>query len=111
MIEDSNESAPFLFFNKFVNKCRNDIFAATNTLIKEDTIMPLFRVTVKQSKLSSGIRIERGMSVDVVTNSMSNPLTTNGGQAVADAFMRIYGVDMKRLNALSTVYLDVQRVG
>ena len=47
--------------------------------------MPLFRVTVKQSKLTSGIRIERGMSVDVVTNSMSNPLTTNGGQAVADA--------------------------
>lgn len=80
-------------------------------LIEEDTIMPLFRVTVKQSKLSSGIRIERGMSVDVVTNSMSNPLTTNGGQAVADAFMRIYGVDMKRLNALSTVYLDVERIG
>lgn len=73
--------------------------------------MPLFRVTVKQSKLSSGIRIERGMSVDVVTNSMSNPLTTNGGQAVADAFMRIYGVDMKRINALSTVYLDVERIG
>lgn len=72
--------------------------------------MPLFRVTVKQSKLTSGIRIERGMSVDVVTNSMSNPLTTNGGQAVADAFMRIYGVDMKRLNALSTVYLDVERI-
>lgn len=72
--------------------------------------MPLFRVTVKQSKLSSGIRIERGMSVDVVTNSMSNPLTTNGGQAVADAFMRIYGVDMKRLNALSTVYLDVEKI-
>ena len=73
--------------------------------------MPLFRVTVKQAKLSSGIRIERGISVDVVTNSMSNPLTTNGGQAVADAFMRIYGVDMKRLKALSTVYLDVERVG
>ena len=73
--------------------------------------MPLFRVIVKQSKLSSGIRIERGMSVDVVTNSMSNPLTTNGGQAVADAFMRIYGVDMRRLGALSTVYLDVERIG
>lgn len=73
--------------------------------------MPLFRVTVKQSKLTNGIRIERGMSVDVVTNSMSNPLTTNGGQAVADAFMRVYGIDMKRLGALSTVYLDVVRVG
>ena len=62
-------------------------------------------------KLSGGMRIERGMSVDVVTNSMSNPLTTNGGQAVVDAFMRVYGVDMKRLGALSTVYLDVVRVG
>lgn len=73
--------------------------------------MPLFRVTVKQSKLTSGLRIERGMQVDVVTNSMSNPLTVNGGQAVADAFMRIYGVDMKRLGALNTVYLDVVRIG
>ena len=73
--------------------------------------MPLFRVTVKQSKLSGNQRIERGMQVDVVTNSMSNPLTVSGGQAVADAFMRIYGVDMKRLGALSTVYLDVERVG
>lgn len=73
--------------------------------------MPLFRVTVKQMKLSGGMRIERGMSVDVVTNSMSNPLTTNGGQAVVDAFMRVYGVDMKKLGALSTVYLDVVRVG
>ena len=51
--------------------------------------MPLFRVTVKQSKLSGGERIERGMQVDVVTNSMSNPLTVNGGQAIADALMRI----------------------
>ena len=73
--------------------------------------MPLFRVTVKQMKLTSGIRIEPGMSVDVVTNSMSNPLTTNGGQLVADAFMRVYGIDLKRIGALSTVYLDVVRVG
>ena len=73
--------------------------------------MPLFRVTVKQPKQTNGERIERGMQVEVVTNSMSNPLTVNGGQAIADAFMRIYGVDMKRLGALSTVYLDVVRVG
>ena len=73
--------------------------------------MPLFRVTVKQMNLTSGIRIEPGMSVDVVTNSMSNPLTTNGGQVVVDAFMRVYGIDLKRIGALSTVYLDVVRVG
>lgn len=73
--------------------------------------MPLFRVTVKQMKLTSGVRIEPGMSVDVVSNSMSNPLTTNGGLLVVDAFMRVYGIDLKRIGALSTVYLDVVRVG
>ncbi|WP_255508138.1 DUF6140 family protein [Bacteroides difficilis] len=40
--------------------------------------MALFRVTVKTAKHSNGIRIERGMTVDVVTDFMSNPVTTNG---------------------------------
>ena len=73
--------------------------------------MPLFRVTVKTPTNTNGIRLERGMSVDVVSNSMSNPVTTNGAQSVADAFMRIYGIDIKKAGALSTVYLDVVRVG
>ncbi|MCQ2321789.1 MAG: DUF6140 family protein [Bacteroidales bacterium] len=73
--------------------------------------MPLFRVTVKNSKNCNGGRVERGMSVDVVTNSMSNPVSTNGGQLVADAFMRIYGIDIKRVGALSMAYLDVERIG
>ena len=71
----------------------------------------VYRVTVKSSKNTNGVRIDRGMSVDVVTNSISNPVTTNGGQAVADAFMRIYGIDIRRAGALNMVYLDVQRVG
>ena len=73
--------------------------------------MPLFRVTVKQPKLCNGVRLERGMSVDVVSNSMSNPVVTNGGQSVIDAFMRIYGVDIKKAGALNMAYLDVQRIG
>lgn len=72
--------------------------------------MPLFRITVKQMKNSNGVRLERGMSVDVATQSFNNPVVTNGGQAVADAFMRIYGVDIKKAGVLSTSYLDVQRV-
>lgn len=70
----------------------------------------LYRVTVKSSKNSNGIRIERGMSVEVVTNNITNPVTTNGGQAVADAFMRIYGIDIRKAGALNMVYLDVQRI-
>jgi len=71
----------------------------------------VYRVTVKNSKNTNGIRVDRGMSVDVVTNSITNPVTTNGGQAVADAFMRIYGIDIRRAGALNMAYLDVQRIG
>lgn len=73
--------------------------------------MPLFRVTVKTSKNTNSVRIERGMSVDVPSNSMSNPVTVNGGQTVADAFMRIYGIDIKKAGALNMVYLEVERIG
>ena len=72
--------------------------------------MPLFRIIVKQMKNCNGIRLERGMSVDVSTSSFSNPVTTNGGQLVADAFMRVYGVDIKRAGALNMVYLDVKQL-
>ena len=71
----------------------------------------LYRITVKNSKLTNGIRVEKGMSVDVVTNSMSNPVTTNSGPAVVDAFMRIYGIDIKKAGALSMAWWDVERIG
>lgn len=70
----------------------------------------LYRITVNQNKIANGIRVEKGMSVDVVTNSLSNPVTTNGGQPVVDAFMRIYGIDIKKVGALNMVYLDCQRI-
>lgn len=73
--------------------------------------MPLFRITTKQRSVTNGIRIEPGMSVDVVTNSFSNPVTTNGGQQVVDAFMRIYGIDIKKAGCLNMVYLNCERIG
>ena len=76
---------------------------------KEKRIM-LYRITVKSPKNTNGVRIERGMSVDVVTNSLSDPVSTNGGQVVADAFMRIYGIDIKKAGALNRAWLDVERI-
>ena len=72
--------------------------------------MPLFRVTVKQRVNCNGVRLEPGMSVDVVSNSFSDPVHTNGGQSVNDAFMRIYGVDVKKAGALNGVYLKVDKM-
>ena len=72
--------------------------------------MAKFRITTKMMKNSNGVRIEPGMTVEVVTQSMNNPRLTNGGQAVADAFMRIYGIDIKKAGALNMVYLNVEKL-
>ncbi len=59
-------------------------------------------------KVSNGLRIEKGMSVDVVTNSIQNPLTSfSEKKKVADAFQRIYGIDMDKIEAQNMEYLDV----
>lgn len=56
------------------------------------------------------VRLEPGMSVDVVTNSYSDPVHTNSGQCVVDAFKRIYGIDIRQAGALSGVYLRVDKL-
>ncbi|WP_041578723.1 DUF6140 family protein [Zunongwangia profunda] len=71
--------------------------------------MALFRITVKQNNYSNGIRLEKGMTVDV-SSRYSNPVTTNGGHEVIDAFQRMYGIDIKKNGGLSTVYLDVKKI-
>lgn len=72
--------------------------------------MALFQITTKHLKNTNGIRIEPGMTVQVVSQSMSNPVSTNGGQLVIDAFMRIYGIDIKKAGCLNTVDLKVEQI-
>ena len=57
--------------------------------------MALFLITVKQNHYANGIRLEKGMTVEV-SSKYSNPITTNGGHEVVDAFMRKYGIDIKK---------------
>lgn len=61
-------------------------------------------------KNDNGVRIEPGMSVEVVTQSMTNPLLNNGGRQVSDAFMRIYGIDLRRAGILNMNYLSIERL-
>ena len=72
--------------------------------------MAIFQITTKNRKQANGIRIEPGMSVQVVTQSMSNPVITNGEQPVIDAFYRIYGIDIKKAGCLNMVELDVRQI-
>lgn len=73
--------------------------------------MAMFQITTKNRKQVNGIRIEPGMTVQVVSQSMSNPVTTNGGQSVIDAFYRIYGIDIKKAGCLNMVELTVDKIG
>ena len=73
--------------------------------------MPIFSITTKIRKQTNGILIEPGMTVQVVTQSFSNPICTNQGQAVVDAFQRMYGIDIRKAGVLSTAYLDCERIG
>lgn len=72
--------------------------------------MAKFKITTKHTRNCNGIRIEPGMTVEVVTQSMSNPVTTNGGQSVIDAFYRIYGIDIKKAGCLNTTELEVKQL-
>lgn len=72
--------------------------------------MARFIITTRHVKNTNGIRIEPGMQVEVVTQSMSNPIITNGGQPVIDAFLRIYGIDIKKAGCLNMVDLEFKQV-
>ena len=72
--------------------------------------MALFKSTARTRKLTDSILVEPGMSVEVATVAAINPITANGGQAVADAFMRVYGIDLKKAGALNSAYLEVNKI-
>jgi hypothetical protein len=71
--------------------------------------MALFRATIKSTRLVNGIRLEKGMSVDF-PSSYGSPLGTNGGKEVVEAFLRKYGVDIKKANAVSSSYIEVVKI-
>ena len=71
--------------------------------------MALYRATVKSTRVTNGIRLEKGMSVDFAS-AYSTPLVTNGGKEVIEAFTRKYGVDIKKTGANSSVYIEVVKI-
>lgn len=72
--------------------------------------MALFKATVKNARHNNGVRVEKGMSVEF-TSKYTTPLSTNGGQEVIDAFMRVHGVDIKKAGAVNSAYIEVTKIG
>ena len=67
----------------------------------------LYKVTVKSNLNSNGVRLEKGMSVEVVSQSYSLLSTQQGKDLVNNAFKAKYGVDIKKACADTSLYLDV----
>lgn len=69
-----------------------------------------FRITVKDSRSINGLRIEKGITVEVAKgNNSATPTdvfeTTEGMKKVANAFMMVkYGIDVVRATAISRIY-------
>lgn len=71
--------------------------------------MALFVITTKRKKICNGVLIEPGMSVKVAS-IYANPVTVNRGQEVEDAFMRMFGISLRKANALNMSDLDVYKI-
>ena len=74
----------------------------------------LYKLTVKSDLSSNGVRLEKGMSVEVAFHqsaSLSSLLSDGKGQQlVINAFKDKYGVDVKKAGAFTSRYLDLERI-
>ena len=69
--------------------------------------MPLWTFTTKMSRMCNGVRVEKGMSVEVVTTTTCNPINNpQGRKQITDAFMRKYAIDLVKAGMIVRGYLD-----
>jgi len=77
--------------------------------------MSLFKVTVKITGSVNGVRLEKGMSVEVVVGTSSTQCssvfgTTEGKEKLAQAFMTKYGVDVRKACAMNSSRMEVEKL-
>ena len=75
--------------------------------------MALWRISVKTGGTVNGVRLEKGMYVECVTTSTSNPLQTNltkNKPMIGQLFMNKYGVDLEKAGLISTSRLTCEKI-
>lgn len=76
--------------------------------------MALWKISVKYSGTFNGVRIEKGMSVECVTQSTSNPLQTNltkNKPIIGRLFLNKYGVDLEKAGLINPGRLTCEKIG
>ena len=76
--------------------------------------MALWKISVKYSGTINGVGIEKGMSVECVTQSTSNPLQTNltkNKPIIGRLFLNKYGVDLEKAGLINPGRLTCEKIG
>jgi len=75
--------------------------------------MPVFKLTIKQNMNSNGVRLDKGMSVQIQSTSPSttSPFSNiNDKEKIAQAFMNMWGVDVKKACAVDNVHMSFEKI-
>jgi len=71
--------------------------------------MSLYLVRTKRRKSCNGINIEAGMEVQVVT-PLNTSIQIDNWKYVEEAFMRVFGISLRKANCLNLTDLEVSRI-
>ena len=72
--------------------------------------MALLRITTKRNANLNGVRFEKGMSVEIVSSSLTPLSDLKAKEELAKAFMTKYGVDLKKAHAFDPSFLMVEKL-
>lgn len=72
--------------------------------------MALYQATVKLSQsLSHGQVLEKGMRVTF--SSFAPPWSVQGGMPINEAYLRVFGIDLKANQVLGPGFIEVIQIG
>ena len=71
--------------------------------------MSLYKVKTKYRRCCNGINIEPGMEVQVVT-PLNHTIQVDNWRYVEDAFMRVFGISLRKANYLNMSELEVTKL-
>lgn len=72
--------------------------------------MPVYRIGVAYTHYIKGQRLDKGLYVDIQSNSYANPIY-NDKEKVINAFLYQRGVDIRNNGTINASCLKVKRIG
>lgn len=70
--------------------------------------MAIYQAIVRRSHKVGELYIEKGMKVEFI--SFSPPWMVEDGKPIHDAFMRVYGIDLKKGFACNPGFIEVKEI-